>query len=71
VKLVESGQLPGREWLIFRSKGRQRRLQPPGEAGRAIVVAYAVKNIDHCSIPPKLRILSPDMGALPASDYPR
>ena len=49
VKLVERGQLLRRESLILRSEGGERRLQPLGQAGRAIVVAHAIKNIGHAA----------------------
>jgi hypothetical protein len=71
VKLVEGGQLLGREVLIFRSKGSERRFHPRGEAGRAIVVAHAIQNIVHCSLAPRVQTLAADIRALPASDYPR
>jgi len=71
VKLVEGSQLLGCESLILRPEGRERRLQPLDQAGGAIVVAHAIKNIDHCSIPLRLQILAADIRALPASDYPR
>jgi hypothetical protein len=51
VKLVEGAQLPGREKLIFRPEGNQRRLQPFDQAGRAIVVAHVIKDIGHCKAP--------------------
>jgi hypothetical protein len=71
VKLVKGGQLLRRKSLISRPERRQRGLQPFGQAGRLIVVAHAIKNIVHCSIPPRLRILAADIRALPASDYQR
>jgi hypothetical protein len=48
VKLVERAQLLGREPLIIRPEGRERRLQPLGQAGRAIMAAHVVKYISHC-----------------------
>jgi hypothetical protein len=42
VKLVDGTQLLGREPLIFRPEGGERRLQPLSQAGRAIVAAYAM-----------------------------
>src|SRR5260370_16126624 len=70
VKLVEGSQLLRREPLFVRPEGRERRLQPLGQAARAVVVAHTIKDIDHCSIPLKLQILTPDIRALPANDYP-
>ena len=52
VKLVEAAQLLGREPLILRAEGRERRLQPLGQAGRAIMVAHAIKFIGHCKMSP-------------------
>jgi len=71
VKLVEGSQLLRQEPLFLRSEGRERRLQPLGQAGRAIVVAHAIKDIVHCKVPLKLRVLAADIRPLPASDYPR
>jgi hypothetical protein len=52
MKLIEGGQLLVGELLIFGPKGSERCLQPLAQAGRAIVIAHAIKNTDHCSIPP-------------------
>ena len=57
VKLVERRQLLRREPLLLRPEGGERRLQPLGQAGRAIVVAHAIKDIGHCSVPPRLQVL--------------
>jgi hypothetical protein len=51
VKLVEDAQLLGREPVILRPEGSEHRLQPLGQAGGAIVVAHAIKDIGHCKIP--------------------
>jgi hypothetical protein len=69
VKLVEGSQLLRREPLFVRREGRERRLQPLGQAGRAIVVAHTIKNIGH-SVPLRLRVLAAEIRRLPASDYP-
>src|SRR6516225_7738017 len=71
MKLVEVSQLLRREPLFVRPEGRERRLQPLCQAGRAIVVARAIENIRHYSIPLRLQILAAEIGELPASDYPR
>jgi 3-deoxy-D-manno-octulosonic acid (KDO) 8-phosphate synthase len=39
-------------------EGRERRLQPFGQAGRAIVVAHVIKDIGHCKVPLR-RLLHP------------
>jgi hypothetical protein len=57
VKLVNGTQLLGREPLILRPEGRERRLQPLGQAGRTIVVAHAIKHIGHCKVPPRLEVV--------------
>ena len=46
----------GREPLILRPEGSERRLQPFGQAGRAIVVTHVIKDIGHGK--------SPDQAAL-------
>ena len=51
-------------------EGRERRLQPLGQAALAIVVAHTIKDIGHCT-PLGLQTLTADIRALPASDYPR
>jgi hypothetical protein len=43
--------------LILRPKGRERRLEPPDQAGRAIVVAHAIKDIRHGKIPLGLQVV--------------
>src|ERR1700722_19660034 len=71
VKLVEGAQLLGREPLILRPEGRERRLQPFGQAGRAIVVADVIKGIGHCKAPLSLQavvaISGPGSGACGSS----
>jgi hypothetical protein len=57
--------------LIFRSKRSEGCLQPLGQAGRAIVVAHAIKNIGHCGIPLTLDVLTAHIRALPARHYLR
>src|SRR5258708_30329965 len=57
VKLVEGTQLLGREPLILRPKDSERRLQPLGQAGRAIMVAHAIKDIGHCQGSPTLQVM--------------
>jgi hypothetical protein len=69
VKLIETSQLLRREPLFLWSEGRERRLQPLGQAGRAIVVAYAIKKIGH-SVPPRLRVCVAEIRRLPARNYP-
>jgi hypothetical protein len=54
VKLVEGGQLLGRQPLILTPEGRERALQPLGQPYRAIVVAYAVKDIGHRKAPGRI-----------------
>jgi len=71
VKLVEGSQLLRREPLFVRPEGRECRIQPLGQAARAIVVAHTIKDIGHCSIPLRLQILTADIRALPGNDYPR
>ena len=61
MKLVEGAKLLGREPLILRSEGRQRRLQPLGQAGRAIVVAHVIKDIGHCKVPLSLPAVVADL----------
>ena len=51
VKLVERRQLPRREPLLLWPEGRERCLQPLGQAGGAIMVAHIIKEIGHCSVP--------------------
>jgi hypothetical protein len=69
VKLVQGGQLLGREPLFIRPEGPQRRLQTLDQAGRAIVVAHTIKNIGH-SVPLSCRVLVAEIRPLPADDYP-
>ena len=47
MKLVDASQLLRREPLFVRPESRERRLQPLGEAGRAIVVAHTIEDIGH------------------------
>ena len=47
----------------------RRRLQAFDQAGRAIVVAHAIKCIGHCRV--YLLVWKLDLGPLPASDYSR
>lgn len=69
VKLVEGSQPLRRGARLVRPEGCQRRLQPLGQAGRAIMVAHPIKEIGH-SVPPRLRLLIAEMRSLPANDYP-
>jgi hypothetical protein len=57
MKLVEGSQLLWREPLFVRPERRERRPQPLGQAGRAIVVAHPIKDIGHCSIPRRLQVV--------------
>ena len=56
MKLIEASQLLRREPLILRPEGRERRLQPFGQAGRAIVVAHIIKDISHGKSPDSGRV---------------
>ncbi len=65
VKLVEGSQLLRRESLVLRPEGRERRLQPLGQAGRAIVVAHAIKDIGHSAFLQNFGSLSQRYGGFP------
>jgi hypothetical protein len=71
VKLVEASQLLGRKSLFLRAEGRERRPQPLGQSGRAIVVAHVIKDIGHCNAPLWHRVLVAEIRPLGARDYPR
>lgn len=47
MKLVQRTQLLRREQLILRSESAECRFQPLVQAGRAIVLAHAIKDIGH------------------------
>ena len=70
MKLIEGSQLLRRQPLFIRPEGRERRLQPIGQAGRAIVVAHTIKDIGH-SIPLRLRVVVAEIRRLSATDYSR
>jgi hypothetical protein len=63
MKLVEGAQLLGREPLMLRPKRSERRLQPLGQAGRAIVVAHTIEYISHCEVPLRLQAVVADLGS--------
>ena len=55
VKLVQGGQLLRLQRPILRPEIGERRLQPLGQAGRAIMVTHAGERIGHGRVPPGFR----------------
>ncbi|BCG90284.1 hypothetical protein MesoLj113c_63940 [Mesorhizobium sp. 113-3-9] len=67
VKLVEGAELLRSEKLILRAEVGQHRLQPLGQASRAIVVAHSIKFIGHGKM---LLSRASYLNLLPSFDYP-